>query len=124
MRMKVLIVDDHAVLGNILERDLREAGYTGDVIHARSAREAFDMYITERPDAIITDYMMPSDHGIDLAIWIREYGDSKIPICLTTGYDITGGKLWPQYCNRFILKSSANAQEYLDFLRKAESVVA
>ena len=83
--MRILIADDHALFRDSL-RSLLEAHDIEVVGEARNGREAVEKAMTEKPDLIILDVMMPEMHGYDACEEIKS-GDStsSIPVILLTG---------------------------------------
>lgn len=67
--MKVLIAEDDAVSGLILERTLTRWGY--EVIRARNGEEAWEKFQAEPVPVVITDWMMPQTDGLELCRRIR-----------------------------------------------------
>jgi diguanylate cyclase (GGDEF)-like protein len=66
---KLLVVDDDPECLRLLRALLENAGY--DVILARDGVEAFDRVIGDRPEIILTDWLMPQMDGIELVRKIR-----------------------------------------------------
>lgn len=52
---------------------------------AKNAKEAYNMYESNRPDLIITDIRMPNETGIDLIKKIRKR-DSKVRVIITSAH--------------------------------------
>merc|ERR1711879_1064657 len=52
---------------------------------AKNAKEAFNMYESNKPDLIITDIRMPNETGIDLIRKIRKR-DSKVRVIITSAH--------------------------------------
>ncbi|MCP4574472.1 MAG: response regulator [bacterium] len=80
---KVLIADDEANIRNILDFTLNAEGFT--VIGARNGAEAFTLALSEQPDIVILDVMMPDTDGIEACRRIK--GDkrtSNLPVILLT----------------------------------------
>jgi CheY-like chemotaxis protein len=85
---KVLVVDDNPDERQIYSAVLYYNGF--DVVQAASGSEAIDLAKTERPDAILVDYMMPMITGLGVAERLRELPETKsIPIVCMTAYDLT-----------------------------------
>jgi DNA-binding NarL/FixJ family response regulator len=63
--MKILIVDDHAIVRDGLRRMLAAVGHE-PVIEAANGREALSIARTERPDLIILDLNLPGLGGLEL----------------------------------------------------------
>ncbi|MEP1094241.1 MAG: two-component regulator propeller domain-containing protein [Cyclobacteriaceae bacterium] len=81
-RHGILIVEDNEDLRSYMAQQL---GDEYQVIEARDGREGLDQALSEIPDLIITDLMMPQIDGVELVKSIRK--DSKtnhIPIIMLT----------------------------------------
>lgn len=76
----ILVVDDDAALGEMLEIVLRREGF--DVLVHREGREAVDVFRQVRPALILLDLMLPGRSGIDVCREIR--GESGVPIIMLT----------------------------------------
>lgn len=63
--MKVLIVDDHAVVRSGLRR-LLQASPDIELVEAADATQAVAVFATERPDVTIIDINLPGIGGLDL----------------------------------------------------------
>lgn len=83
-RNKVLIVEDDADLAESLARRFRKCGAV--TLVASDGISGYRMAVKERPDVIITDYVMPDGSG-DYMIWrLKSTGSTKrIPIIVITG---------------------------------------
>lgn len=68
--MKVLIAEDDAVSGLVLERTLQRWGY--EVIKTRNGKEAWERFQAEPVSLVITDWMMPHMDGVELCRRIRQ----------------------------------------------------
>lgn len=79
----ILIVDDEAHVRYIVELKLREAGY--NVIVATNGRQAFELTARERPDLVVTDFQMPGEDGLELAIRLAEQPTTRdVPLLMLT----------------------------------------
>lgn len=58
---RVLVIDDDANIRRVVELKLRQQGY--DVIMAMDGEEGLRVIESEKPDAVITDIMMPKLDG-------------------------------------------------------------
>ena len=75
--MKVLIVDDSAVMRRIVRNTLRKAGFTNiDVVEAGDGKAALTVAAQETPDVILSDWNMPNMNGIDFLIALRGSGNA------------------------------------------------
>ena len=78
--MKILVVDDEALLVKGIRFNLKSEGY--DVITGSNGQEAVEMAQKEQPDLIVLDVMMPVMDGLTACSKIREFSD--VPIVLLT----------------------------------------
>lgn len=84
--MQVLIVDDHPVIITGCRamlsphRDIK-------VIEARSADDAYELYVADRPDVVVIDINLPSVSGFALARRILQYDQGARIIVFTMNDD-------------------------------------
>lgn len=78
--MKILIVDDEMKMRRLLRLFLEGDGYI--CIEAADGREAMER-ISERPDLVMLDIMMPGVDGITLCRQIKAL-DAELPVVLLT----------------------------------------
>jgi putative two-component system response regulator len=81
-RKKVLVVDDNPVMVEIVKMAL-ESDY--DVISANDGREGVELAVSQKPDVIIMDVMMPNVSGIEmLRILASDENTKNIPVIVFT----------------------------------------
>ena len=73
--LRVLVVDDDAVIADSLALILNANGYHAKPVH--SAEEALEESVLLAPDVLISDVVMTGKSGIDLAIYIS----NTVPTC-------------------------------------------
>ena len=78
--MKILVVDDEALLVKGIRFNLQQDGY--EVITGSDGVEAVELANAEHPDLIVLDVMMPRLDGLEACTKIREF--SNVPIILLT----------------------------------------
>lgn len=83
--MRVLVVDDSVVIRMIIVRILRMMG-TLRIVEAGDGQEAWEAYLINRPDLVITDWHLPYCDGLELTKRIRQV-DSHVPIVMVTVAD-------------------------------------
>src|SRR5258708_37356934 len=85
----ILIVDDEWVNVHLLDRMLKEAGYT-NVHNTTDSRQALGLFLELKPDVVLLDLLMPFLDGFGLIQQIREKMDpgDYIPLLVLTA-DIT-----------------------------------
>lgn len=81
---KVLVVDDEQSIVTLLQYNLQQAGYK--VITAMDGEEGKNLALTEKPDFIILDLMLPKIDGIEVCKQIRQQKIST-PILMLTAKD-------------------------------------
>jgi DNA-binding response OmpR family regulator len=81
-KKKILIAEDEAVLGSLLEKKLQHDGY--DVIWKQDGDEALSTALAERPDAVLLDIIMPGLDGLSVLKRIRsdEKWGKNVPIMI------------------------------------------
>lgn len=100
---KILVVDDETDLKSALEIALVHEGFV--VITASDGEEGLKKAITERPDLILLDIMMPKMSGIDVLKKLQEdeWGKSARVIVMTALADM----------NKIAEVIEAGGEEYL-----------
>ena len=78
--MKILVVDDEALLVKGIRFNLKSDGY--EVITGSNGQEAVELTKSESPDPVVLDVMMPIMDGLTACGKIREFSD--VPIILLT----------------------------------------
>ena len=90
-RTKVLVVEDHDDLRNYLSERLRE---TFIVYDAMDGQEGYEKCLSEQPDMVICDVMMPRMDGYTLCAKLKsDERISHLPIILLTAKDSPEHKL-------------------------------
>ena len=80
---KVLVVDDERNIRNILDFSLESEGFY--VVSAADGEEAYALAITEHPDLIILDVMMPKGDGFETCQRLKQdQRTAAIPVVLLT----------------------------------------
>ncbi len=78
--MKILVVDDEALLVKGIRFNLQNEGY--DVITGSDGLEAVQAVQEQHPDLVVLDVMMPNMDGLTACAKIREF--SNVPIIMLT----------------------------------------
>ena len=80
----ILVVDDEYLIANILGYALEDEGFM--VVKASNGQKGLEVLERERPDLIITDYMMPVMDGLEFAKAVRALPTGHLlPIILISG---------------------------------------
>lgn len=89
----ILLVDDVQSELDLMAKYLSEAGYK--IIQANSGEEALAMTEANKPDAIVTDWMMPKMGGLDVCRKLRRNPETEnIPIVACTAKDRDVDRMW------------------------------
>lgn len=83
MERCILVVDDEQSIVDILKFNLAREGYK--VIEAYDGEEGYMKAVSEKPDLILLDVMLPKMDGFDVCKKIREI--SSVPIIMLTARD-------------------------------------
>ncbi|WP_031547236.1 response regulator transcription factor [Salinicoccus luteus] len=81
---KILVVDDEPSIVTLMKFNLEKAGY--EVMTAEDGRQGLDLSLTEKPDLIVLDLMLPGMDGMDVCKTLRQ---EKVdtPILMLTAKD-------------------------------------
>ena len=119
---RILLADDHPMIGAALDVLLRDSGYdlTG---RARSGADALTQVQRLKPDILLLDVNMPDGSGLEVLARLRENESGPAVILLTAGMDdaqlLTADRLEP---DGIVLKTSdpAHLIECIEQVRKRE----
>jgi len=124
--MKVLVADDDALFLKVVSEMLTEAGH--EVVLAADGDEALKKAVTERPDLIILDIILPKHLGTEISEKLRKYRHSaSVPILLISSgvseMEETGGTLEDFLADDFLQKpfSAEELLKRIDLLSQAPS---
>jgi two-component system response regulator MprA len=88
--MRILVVDDDRAVRESLRRSLQFNGYQVDL--AGDGQQALDSVVSERPDAMVLDVMMPRLDGLEVCRRLRGVGDD-LPILVLTARDMVSDRV-------------------------------
>jgi len=80
---KILIIDDETVLLELLSSKMRQSGFIA--IEARDGDEGLQKALSEHPDLILLDIIMPKMDGVTMLKKLREdpWGKNVLVVVLT-----------------------------------------
>ncbi len=84
---KILIIDDDAINRMIIKESLRSEGYT--IIEAGDGESGISAVLSEFPDIVITDYLMPGKNGLQVLAEILQI-KHNLPVIILTGHGDVG----------------------------------
>lgn len=85
--MRILLVDDHALMRDLLANELLKEPEVHEVLQAGSAKKALDCLQETSPDMLIADISMPGIDGITLVKKLRDEGFQKPILILSMHRD-------------------------------------
>jgi two-component system sensor histidine kinase/response regulator len=89
---KILVVDDTPSSVLLLSRFLQQNGYA--VLTARDGDQGYDMAMSERPDLILLDVIMPGKDGYEVCRMLKESSlTTEIPVIFVTARAETVDKI-------------------------------
>ncbi|HNS71215.1 MAG TPA: response regulator [bacterium] len=75
MPKKILFVEDDDNFYNVFSVPLKMKGY--DVVHVADGSAAMEKVISEKPDLVLLDIILPGTSGLDILKEIKENQDTK-----------------------------------------------
>ncbi|WP_020007008.1 response regulator transcription factor [Salinicoccus albus] len=80
----ILVVDDEPSILTLLKFNLEQSGY--NVVTAEDGRQGLDLALSEKPDLIVLDLMLPGMDGMDVCKTLRQE-KMNTPILMLTAKD-------------------------------------
>lgn len=117
---KILLVEDTLSEMELMSHYLRESGYL--VINAITAQEGIEKAIEQKPDAIVTDVVMPGMSGFELCRSLKKNPNTaNVPIVICTSKNQEIDRLWgmKQGADAYVTKPFTREQ----LLRAVKSVL-
>src|ERR671936_45967 len=92
-RARILVVDDSPTDLSIIMKPLLARGF--DVITAHDGEEALAKAVSEHPDVILLDVVLPKQNGFQVCRALkRSPASSHIPVILLTGKNQPSDRFW------------------------------
>ncbi|HLK68402.1 MAG TPA: response regulator transcription factor [Bryobacteraceae bacterium] len=109
--IRVLTVDDHALLRNGIRRLIGAESDMQLVAEASTGREAVEMFRTHLPDVTLMDLQMPDMNGIEAIIAIRgAFPEARIVVLSTYSGDVQVVRALKAGARAYLLKGSVNKE--------------
>jgi two-component system, chemotaxis family, response regulator PixH len=116
----ILVVDDTLSELELMTRYLREAGFT--VIVSTDAKDAMAKAVDHKPDAIVTDVVMPGMSGFELCRNLKKNeATQKMPVVVCSSKNQELDRLWGLKQGADVYVTKPFTQEEL--LRAVKSVI-
>jgi DNA-binding NarL/FixJ family response regulator len=115
--IRVLTVDDHALLRNGIRRLIGAESDMQLVAEASNGREAVEAFRAHRPDVTLMDLQMPDMNGIEAITSIRgEFPEARIIVLSTYSGDVQVVRAIKAGARAYLLKTNVN-KELLGIIR-------
>ena len=73
---KILIVEDEDKIRKIVKTSLEKKSF--EIVEVSDGKDAIDSFLTEKPDLVILDVMLPHKNGFEICKEIREFGNTPV----------------------------------------------
>ena len=115
--IRVLTVDDHALLRDGIAALIESQADMVQVAEAGNGREALELFRTHRPDVTLMDLQMPEMSGIDAIGAIRaEFPEARIVVLTTHAGDVQVSRALKAGARAYLLKGLLR-KELLETIR-------
>ncbi|HET9528948.1 MAG TPA: response regulator transcription factor [Blastocatellia bacterium] len=120
-QIRILAVDDHALLRQGVASLVADESDMTLVAEAANGREAVEQFRTHRPDVTLMDLQMPEMNGLDaMATILAEFPDARIIVLTTYSGDVQAVRAIKAGARAYLLKNSLH-KELLDAIRAVHS---
>lgn len=119
--MKILIVDDEAAIAQIFEQTLTKAGY--QVVIATTGKEAQEKSVSEKPDIILLDQILPDMNGNQVLATLKSQETTKhIPVAIVSNFNQDGlvEEALKNGAVEYILKYQISPQDLVEKVKQME----
>jgi DNA-binding NarL/FixJ family response regulator len=108
--MKVLLVDDHAIVRDGLKRLLGDLDF-GEILEASTGRAALALAKAERPELVILDLNLPDLGGLEvLARLLREHRDLRVLVLTMHAEPLYASRALQAGAKGYVSKAAAPAE--------------
>jgi DNA-binding NarL/FixJ family response regulator len=110
-RIRVLAVDDHALLRDGIAGLIADESDMTLVAEAANGREAIEQFRKHRPDVTLMDLMMPEMNGVEAMTAIRtEFPDARIIVLTTYTGDVQVARALNAGASGYLLKTTLRTE--------------
>lgn len=116
---KVLLVEDEESIRGVIRQALQPIGIT--LLEAKNGEEAEALILSEHPDLVLLDVIMPKMHGIQLLQELESDTFGKtVPVTLLTNYAEDPRVVRAVKSGRceLLSKTQVSIQEIVDYVKK------
>lgn len=120
-RGRVLVVEDNAVLGRVIEFNLSQAGF--EVLCVPTGLQAWEAIQEQSFDQVVTDYEMPEMNGVELCRAIRRdprFDHVQLIMCSARGLELDRQQLTDELRLRAFFFKPFSIRELLSVLSEPQ----
>jgi DNA-binding response OmpR family regulator len=118
LHKKILIVEDEEPLSSVLKDRLSNEGFT--IVVAANGEEGLEMALTQHPDLILLDILLPKKGGITMLKELRTHESaSDIPVIMLTNLSDNSSinEALQLGAHDFLVKADTNMADLVDAVR-------
>lgn len=111
----ILLVEDEAILADIVQRKLIQSGYEVDL--ATDGEEGLQKIMTRKPDLLLLDVLLPKKNGYQILEFLRAHEDTKnIPVLVisNSGQPVEIDRMLELGICDYLIKAEFTPQEVLE----------
>ena len=110
-RIRILVVDDHAIVRAGLRLLLEKLPYVGAMMEASNGREAIELVASQRPDIVLMDISLSELNGLEsTARLVKEFPQTRVIILSAHSSPDFITKALRAGASGYVLKESAPAE--------------
>jgi len=119
--IRVLAVDDHALVRDGISFSIQSEPDMEVVAEAATGQEAIDLFRLHRPDVTLMDLQMPGMNGIDAMLVIKEeFPSARIIVVTTYSGDVQAARALKAGAAGYLLKGTMR-KELADTIRRVHA---
>ena len=118
MEGKVLIIEDEKSIVDILRFNLEKQGYT--TCEAYDGQTGLEMALSEKPDLILLDLMLPKMDGFEVCRRLREK-NNEVKVIILTAREEENDKEKMEQMLKALLQDEKEIREKMEELEKTKS---
>lgn len=118
LHKKILIVEDEEPLSSVLKDRLSNEGFT--VVVAGNGEEGLDLTLSEKPDLILLDILLPKKGGLTMLKQLRARNETgNLPVVMLTNLSDAGSinEAMELGVNDFLVKADTQISDIVDLIR-------
>lgn len=119
MFKKILIIEDEEIILDLLSKKISQHGF--EVKTARNGQEGLDLMLSDKPDLVLTDIVMPEKDGFTVIEEMKQTEALKnIPVIIisNSGQPVELDRAKSLGVSDWVIKTEFDPNEILEKIRK------